>query len=347
MPGLWAADEGCGMSKAFDRFMIDVEIGGNAKVGRLTDSEFRCLVTGVWPLAAKAPIRGYLLVGAHNAEPEDIARQARCSVQVAKRTLVKLRHLDMLEHSDELGCEQIHDWGDINPTPKVDRTGAERQRRYRAKLRTNSQDRAISGAVKDAVIARDHARCVVCGSEGPVEFHHRTPVVEGGESTVDNLELWCRACHRGDAGHGRDKTVTSRRNGGVTDALVTPPEVEGEVEVPPKAPQGAVTAEFDEWLLDHAVVTGREPPKAGTKARQALVRTFAARRGEGYSLPDLKLATRGAHQDDYRREHNYDRAESVLRPTKVHDLIQNGKRPKAAKPRGDGFGDRLKARTVK
>jgi hypothetical protein len=60
--------------------------------------------------------------------------------------------------------------------------------------------------------------------------------------------------------------------------------------------------EFAEWLADHAQVTGHSPPRDGTKALAALAASFAARRGEGYSLDDLKLASRGGHADDYRRE---------------------------------------------
>jgi hypothetical protein len=84
--------------------------------------------------------------------------------------------------------------------------------------------------------------------------------------------------------------------------------------------------EFAEWLADHAQVTGHSPPRDGTKALAALAASFAARRDEGYSLDDLKLASRGGHADDYRREHGYDNAESVLRPTKVHNLIELGRR---------------------
>jgi hypothetical protein len=89
-----------------------------------------------------------------------------------------------------------------------------------------------------------------------------------------------------------------------------------------------LNAEFDEWLTDHAAVTGHTPPRAGTKARAAVASSFAARRQEDYSLDDLKLATRGARHDDYRREHGYDTAESILRPTKIHDLIGKGRRAK-------------------
>jgi hypothetical protein len=94
--------------------------------------------------------------------------------------------------------------------------------------------------------------------------------------------------------------------------------------------------EFTDWLDDHQAVTGHNPPREGTKAREALVAAFGARRQEGYDLDELKLATRGGHADDYRRENGYDNAESVLRPTKIHNLIERGRR--AGEPGRPSFG---------
>jgi hypothetical protein len=117
--------------KAFDRFMVSNGIGSNPKVGRLTDAEFRCLVAGVWPLAAEAPVRGALLVGTLEVEPRDVALKAGKSVAVAASTLAKMKHLGMLERDDEIGAWVCHDWEEINPSPRNDPTNAERQRRYR------------------------------------------------------------------------------------------------------------------------------------------------------------------------------------------------------------------------
>jgi hypothetical protein len=128
--------------KVFDRFMIAVEISSNAKVGRLTDPEFRCMVTGVWALAAKAPIRGCLLIGDLEAEVSDVARQARCSAAMAGRTMKKMRELGMIERDEGLGCERVHDWDAINPPPKTDNTAAERQQRRRDKLRNDRNGHA-------------------------------------------------------------------------------------------------------------------------------------------------------------------------------------------------------------
>lgn len=136
-----------GRGPKFDRLMVMVEIASNAKVGRLSDSEFRCMVTGVWALAAKAPIRGCLLVGDLEAEPDDVARQGRCTLAVAKRTMAKMRELGMIEHDADLDCERIHDWDEINPPPKTDNTAAERQARRRARLKAERDETVTTPTV--------------------------------------------------------------------------------------------------------------------------------------------------------------------------------------------------------
>lgn len=104
-------------------------------------------------------------------------------------------------------------------------------------------------------------------------------------------------------------------------------------EVPPreeKRTEGTTTplnppnGEFEEWLAHHEQVTGMRPPGKGTKARAHIASMFAARRAE-YELADLKLAVAGAYGDEYRREHGHYDHESVLRPTKVHKLIEKGR----------------------
>jgi hypothetical protein len=59
--------------------------------------------------------------------------------------------------------------------------------------------RHIPAAVRRAVWARDGGRCVFrgpggsCGETAFVEFHHVRPFAAGGDSTIDNIELRCRA----------------------------------------------------------------------------------------------------------------------------------------------------------
>lgn len=98
---------------------------------------------------------------------------------------------------------------------------------------------------------------------------------------------------------------------------------------------------FDEWLLDHSSVTGMIPPKVGTKARAAVRDAFLARLAEGYSIAELKSATRGAQADEHRRTNGYVGPDSVLRPTKIHGLIENGRRAKPASGRASDLVDLL------
>lgn len=127
----------------FDRFMVSIHLGSNPKVGRFTDREFRCLVTGVWTLAAESKPRGYLAIAGAAATADDVARRAHCSRATAHVTLLRMRSLGMLE-TDETGLEHVHDWEVLNPAPKVDRTAAERQRRRRARLGVTPMSRCDS-----------------------------------------------------------------------------------------------------------------------------------------------------------------------------------------------------------
>jgi hypothetical protein len=59
--------------------------------------------------------------------------------------------------------------------------------------------RHIPAAVRRAVWARDGGRCAFrgpggsCGETAFVEFHHVRPFAAGGDATIDNIELRCRA----------------------------------------------------------------------------------------------------------------------------------------------------------
>lgn len=82
--------------------------------------------------------------------------------------------------------------------------------------------------------------------------------------------------------------------------------------------------------MNHERVTGHPPPRAGTQAQRAVLSSFKARRKEGISLADLKLASLGAWSDEFRRENGYTSIESVLRPTKVAGLVEKGRAAMAA-----------------
>ena len=95
-------------------------------------------------------------------------------------------------------------------------------------------------------------------------------------------------------------------------------------------------AGFDDFLADHQATTGHTPPGPETKAYAALAGQFNSCCEDGHSLDELKLATRGAHADPNRRENGWDTSDSVLRVTKVHKLIEAGR-----KVGGGSFDDRM------
>jgi 5-methylcytosine-specific restriction endonuclease McrA len=73
-------------------------------------------------------------------------------------------------------------------------------KRPRASRGTKPQSRTIPAAVERAVWERDGGRCAFIGRTGRrcsetsrLEFHHRHPHGHGGEATVENIALFCRA----------------------------------------------------------------------------------------------------------------------------------------------------------
>ena len=68
-----------------------------------------------------------------------------------------------------------------------------------------SGSRHIPASVRRAVWARDAGRCAFegtegrCGESGFLEFHHVVPFARGGEATVDNIKLRCRAHNQHEA----------------------------------------------------------------------------------------------------------------------------------------------------
>ena len=72
--------------------------------------------------------------------------------------------------------------------------------RPRAGSRLSTSPRYIPAAVKHAVWERDGGRCTFtsdsgkrCSAESLLEFDHEVPVARGGQSTVENIRLRCRA----------------------------------------------------------------------------------------------------------------------------------------------------------
>lgn len=132
---------------------------------------------------------------------------------------------------------------------------------------------------------------------------------------------------------------TSPSNGDASGSVPPRSDKRREEKKDPQTPKGASrTAEqresirraqaagFDEWLLDHATVTGDTSPKASTKAYAHLAEMFNGRIADGRTLAELKLATGAAFNDEHRRKNGYYGAESVLRPLKNLELVNKGRR---------------------
>lgn len=86
-------------------------------------------------------------------------------------------------------------------------------------------------------------------------------------------------------------------------------------------------SDFDEWLTDYRQVTGKDSVRGSKPARTA----FDARVRDGYSLEDLKQATRGCHGDQFCRDNGHDVPETILRASKVERYIALSKQgPKQA-----------------
>jgi hypothetical protein len=56
--------------------------------------------------------------------------------------------------------------------------------------------RPIPHAVRLAVWERDGGRCVECGSRFDIQYDHVIPLVAGGATTVENLQILCAPCNR-------------------------------------------------------------------------------------------------------------------------------------------------------
>jgi 5-methylcytosine-specific restriction endonuclease McrA len=64
------------------------------------------------------------------------------------------------------------------------------------KRQGTNQRVSIPSDVKKAVWKRDGGKCANCGSEVELEFDHIIPVVKGGSSTIQNIQVLCRKCNR-------------------------------------------------------------------------------------------------------------------------------------------------------
>lgn len=106
----------------------------------------------------------------------------------------------------------------------------------------------------------------------------------------------------------------------------TEPKGEPKEETSPTKQGSPEHHEFSEWIGHHHELTGDAVLRAGTKGRAHVAAMFGARREEGLSLEDLKLATAGAWGDEWRRKNGHYGHESILRPNKVQGLVAKGRR---------------------
>ncbi len=85
--------------------------------------------------------------------------------------------------------------------------------------RSTSTTRLIPAAVKRAVWQRDGGRCAFVGRHGRcrertfLEYHHAMPYAAGGEATVENISLLCRAHNAFEATQFFGPVTMSRANG--------------------------------------------------------------------------------------------------------------------------------------
>jgi hypothetical protein len=106
------------------------------------------------------------------------------------------------------------------------------------------------------------------------------------------------------------------------------PSTEGHPTLPSQGQgSGQGQGEFEDWLQHYVEVTGYTGTTGSKPARES----FTARRREGLSLEELKLATVGCHSDDFNREHHHDVPETILRASKVTRYIKLASGPKVRK----------------
>ena len=81
------------------------------------------------------------------------------------------------------------------------------------KAGSKKRTRHIPSQISDKVFVRDGGCCAFigregrrCGSKHDLEVHHKTAFAKGGESTLENLTLFCRAHnqHAAEKDFGRD-----------------------------------------------------------------------------------------------------------------------------------------------
>jgi hypothetical protein len=125
----------------------------------------------------------------------------KLQLTISKETHDKLRHAQALvRHAVPDGdLAAIIDRALTVLLTELERTKLSATERPHSRQRASGKSRRVPAAVKRAVWARDGGQCAFVGSAGRcqetgfLEFHHVIPHAAGGEATVRNLELRCRA----------------------------------------------------------------------------------------------------------------------------------------------------------
>ncbi len=119
---------------------------------------------------------------------------------------------------------------------------ANRPRQTPEEANTSPDSRYIPAAVKRAVWERDQGRCSFfdkrgrrCKERKHLEFHHRRPFARGGDHSIDNVALLCRA-HNGylvELDYGKEKMARFR---GPVDRVSEPAPIYGLPVLTPRSP---------------------------------------------------------------------------------------------------------------
>ncbi len=128
---------------------------------------------------------------------------------VSRETYEKFRRAqDLLRHTFPKGdAAAIFDEALTVLVEKVSRTKLAATSRPQSRALFSPRSRHVPASVKREVWHRDGARCAFVGTDGRctetgfLEFHHVVPYAAGGETTVENVELRCRAHNAYEARH--------------------------------------------------------------------------------------------------------------------------------------------------
>lgn len=91
-----------------------------------------------------------------------------------------------------LVCQALIPRGSRCPAHVVAKAKAHTARRVAAMGGGNGW---AQSALRARIRVRDGHACVLCGSRGPLEVDHITPLLQGGAHTEANMRTLCRSCH--------------------------------------------------------------------------------------------------------------------------------------------------------